>query len=94
MAFEQACRPDMISAPVIANTMLISNRELGEFSRYSLQVALIAFFVAVINRVATIEPKYILDFRPVQILVLELRGPNLNTGPVLNYDRKFLAIGH
>jgi hypothetical protein len=83
----------MISAPVIATTVLISNRELGELSAYSLQIALIVFFLAVINPVATTE-EYILVFRPCAIFVLELRGSYLNAGPVLNYDRKVLAIGH
>jgi hypothetical protein len=84
----------MICAPVIiATTVLISNRELGELSPYSLQVTLIFLFFTVINPVATTEED-ILGFRPAAIIVLELRGLNLNAGLVLNYDRKILAIGH
>lgn len=84
----------MICAPVaFTTTVLISNRELSGLFPYSLQVTRIFFFAAVVNSGATTGPE-MLGSRLVGIPELELRGPNLNAGLVLNYDRKILGIGH
>jgi hypothetical protein len=95
IAMDGTCRMDTIWAPVVgAKTVLISDRELGTLVTYSLQVTRIVSLLAGIKPVVTIEPEYILGLRPVLIYVLELRGPNLNAGPVLNCDRNVPAIGH
>jgi hypothetical protein len=95
IAMDGTCRMDTIWAPVVgAKTVLISDRELGILVPYSLQVTRIVSLLAGIKPVVTIEPEYILGLRPVLIYVLELRGPNLNAGPVLNCDRNVPAIGH
>jgi hypothetical protein len=87
------CPMDTISGPVVANTVLISERERGILVPYSFKVTRIVFLVAIINRVATTE-EHILGFRPSVIHVLELRDLNLNAGPVLNYDPMVPASGH
>jgi len=83
-ACERGCRHDVICAPVIAATELISNRELGGLFPYSLQVTLIWIIVAVINSVATIDAERMLGVRLGAITVLELRGLNFYAGPILN----------
>ena len=93
MTCERRGRRDMICTPVIASTALISNRELGELFPYSFQVTRIIFIFADIKLVATTK-EYILCFRPRAISVLELRGLNLNAGPILNYDPHISARGH
>ena len=85
----------MISAPVIRTTsLLVSNRELGGLIPYSLQVTRIIFVGTGINRGAAKGPEDILGFRLGAIPVLELRGPNLIAGVVLNYDLKIPGRGH